>query len=109
MATKAKVGKVECLETFIVTLGARPVEWRKAIVRDRHTGQLAEVNLTEYEPLVEEDPGVSYCFKRGGRCAPTIQPCSQSRPTSTRSTSDPCRASGTQAVANSRKAVKAAK
>jgi hypothetical protein len=41
MATKTEVGKVECLETFIVTLGARPVEWRKAIVWDRHTGQLA--------------------------------------------------------------------
>jgi len=65
MATKAKVGKVECLETVCITLGAKPPVFQKAIVRDRHTGQLAEVELNEYPPIDEGDIGTSYTFKRG--------------------------------------------
>jgi hypothetical protein len=46
-----KVGKVECREAFVGTIGARPPEWQKALVRDRHSGQLAEVTLHELPPI----------------------------------------------------------
>jgi hypothetical protein len=63
--TKTKIGKVECREAFVGVIGARPPEWRKTLVRDRHSGQLAEVTLTELPPIDEGDPGVSHVFRRG--------------------------------------------
>jgi hypothetical protein len=48
MPTKTKIGKVECREAFVGVIGARPPEYRTAIVRDRHTGQLAEVVPTSF-------------------------------------------------------------
>jgi hypothetical protein len=63
--TKSKIGKVECREAFVGVIGARPPEWRTALVRDRHSGQLAEVTLTELPPIDEGDDGVTFCFKRG--------------------------------------------
>jgi hypothetical protein len=56
--TKTTIGKVECREAFVGVIGARPPEFRTAIVRDRHTGQLAEVTLNELPPIDEGDPGV---------------------------------------------------
>jgi hypothetical protein len=63
--TKAKVGKVEARAACVITVGARPVTYRKVIVRDRHTHQLVEVELHEAEPLDFGDPGRSYAFSRG--------------------------------------------
>jgi hypothetical protein len=66
-STKTKRKKVECRETCVVIVGARPPEYRKVIVRDRHSGMLAEVSLapSEAPPLDEGDEGRSYVFKRG--------------------------------------------
>lgn len=60
--TKAKVGKVEAREHCVITVGARAPVYRTAIVRDRHTKQLVEVQLHEAPPLDEGDPGRSYAF-----------------------------------------------
>jgi hypothetical protein len=43
---------------------ASPVEWQKRIVRDRHTGKLAEIDLHEFPPVREAELGRSYVFKR---------------------------------------------
>lgn len=63
--TKPKIRKLECREAFVGVIGARPPEWRKALVRDDRTGQIAEVTLNELPPIDEGDPGVSYVFRRG--------------------------------------------
>ena len=64
--TKAKgTGKVEAIADCVVTVGARAPVYRKAIVRDRHTRQLVEVELHEAEPLDSGDAGRSYAFSRG--------------------------------------------
>jgi hypothetical protein len=52
-------------ETCVITVGARPVEWQKRIVRDNHTGKLAEIDVHELEPVDEGDLGRSYVFTRG--------------------------------------------
>lgn len=72
MATKAKTGKVKAREACVVVVGARPPEFRKVIVRDRHTGLLAEVELapSESPPIDEGDEGHTYVFRRGEEVDP---------------------------------------
>jgi hypothetical protein len=59
----------EARKAVVVTVGARPPIFRTTIVRNRHTGKLAEVPLAPMEapPLDEGDVGRSYVFKRGER------------------------------------------
>ena len=65
-ATKEKVGRVRAIHACVVTVGARPVEWQKRIVRDRHSGKLVEIDMNpELPPLDEGDLGQSYAFARG--------------------------------------------
>ncbi len=64
---KKKVQWVQAKETFVGVLDARPVEWHRRIVRNRHTGKLEEIDIHELGPKVEEVLGTSYCFKRGER------------------------------------------
>ena len=47
-------------------VGARAPVYKTVIVRNRHTGQLAEVELRppEAEPLDPGDGGMTYVFKR---------------------------------------------
>jgi hypothetical protein len=52
-------------EACAITVGARPIEWQKRIVRDRHTGKLAEIDVHELPPVDEGDLGRSYVFTRG--------------------------------------------
>lgn len=52
--TSTDTGWMEATETFLFVLDAKQPEYRVEVVRDRHTGQLAEVPLTEYPPI---DPG----------------------------------------------------
>ena len=52
-------------ETMVVVVGARPIEYRKAMVRDRKTDQIVEVELNEAPPLDPGDEGVPYAFKAG--------------------------------------------
>lgn len=52
-------------ETCCVTVGARPIEYQRRIVRDMRTGKLAEIDVHEL-PLVDEgDLGRSYVFTKG--------------------------------------------
>jgi hypothetical protein len=53
-------------EACVITVGARAPVYEKAIVRDRRTGKLAEVDLNPERPPVDEgDPGRFYVFRRG--------------------------------------------
>jgi hypothetical protein len=64
MTTK-KVGKVECRNACVITVGARPIEWQQRIVRNRHTGRLEEIPVTELPPVDPGDERRFYAFKRG--------------------------------------------
>jgi hypothetical protein len=59
-----KVGKLEVRENCVITIGARPIRYQKRIVRDRHTGKLAEIDIHELPPEDEGDLGVSYAFAK---------------------------------------------
>ncbi len=58
-------GKVKAREAIVVVVGARPPEFQKRIVRNRHTGKLVEVELHELLPVDEGDLGRPYAFARG--------------------------------------------
>jgi hypothetical protein len=64
-STKGKVGKVEAREACVITVDARPVVWQRRIVRNRHTGRLEEIPVTELPPVDAGDEGRFYAFKRG--------------------------------------------
>jgi hypothetical protein len=70
---------LQCTTAFAWNRGARPPEWRKAIVRDRHTGQLAEVPLTELEPIDPGDPGETIIVAKGERL-PSTHPAVVAKP-----------------------------
>lgn len=63
--TKTKTDMVVTKEACVITVGARPIEWQRRIVRDRHTGKLAEIDIHELPPVDEGDLGRSYTFTRG--------------------------------------------
>jgi hypothetical protein len=66
MATKAP-SKVKAREAIVVVVGARPPVYKTALVRNRHTGLLAEVEMQppEADPLDPGSMGRSYVFKAG--------------------------------------------
>jgi hypothetical protein len=70
MATKEATKKLEAKETIVIVVGARPIEYQKKIVRNRHTGKLVEIDLHEAPPVDEGDEGTSYVFKRGEKVWP---------------------------------------
>ena len=66
MTAATKVGRVRAIHACAITVGARAPVYETAIVRDRHTGKLAEVELNPEKPPIDEgDPGRLYVFKRG--------------------------------------------
>jgi hypothetical protein len=56
---------MQAREAVVITVGARAPVYRTAIVRNRHTGQLDEVELNEFAPIDPGDEGRWYVFKRG--------------------------------------------
>lgn len=60
-----KSGWLEATETFVAVFDARPKKYRMVIVRDRHTGKLAEVPLTELPPEDEGSEGRDLLVKKG--------------------------------------------
>jgi hypothetical protein len=52
-------------EACVIVVGARPIEYQKKIVRDRHTMKLVEIDLHDAPPVDEGDPGVTYVFRKG--------------------------------------------
>jgi hypothetical protein len=70
MATKEATKKLEAKEAIVIVVGARPIEYQKKIVLNRHTGKLVEIDLHEAPPVDEGDEGTSYVFKRGEKVWP---------------------------------------
>lgn len=63
MATKDS-GLVVAREAVVITVGAKPVEYHTADVRNQRTGEIVEgVPLTEAEPKDPGDEGIPYAFK----------------------------------------------
>lgn len=60
---------LQAREPVVVIVGARAPVYRKVVVRDRHTGRLAEVPLAPCEapPLDPGDEGKAYGFRAGER------------------------------------------
>jgi hypothetical protein len=46
-------------------LGGRPIQYQRRIVRDRRTGQYAEIDVHELPPIDPGDEGVPYAFRQG--------------------------------------------
>jgi hypothetical protein len=70
MTTKTSMEPVwmQAREAVVITVGARAPTYEKAIVRDRHTGQLHEVELNPERPPIDPgDEGRWYVFKKGER------------------------------------------
>jgi hypothetical protein len=68
MATKTEAAprvKMKAKQAIIVCVGARPIEYQRRIVRDRHTGKLAEIDVHELPPVDEGDLGRDYAFAKG--------------------------------------------
>ena len=66
-STEEKPRWLQAREAVHVVVGARAPVYEVATVRDRHTGQLAEVPLTEFPPLDPGTEGIGYTFRRGER------------------------------------------
>lgn len=62
--TREAMRKVEAVQACVVVVGARPPEFRKQIVHSNRTGQLAEVDLTEFAPIDPGDEGITYVFSK---------------------------------------------
>ncbi len=70
--------KVAAIDAIVVTVGARPIEYQKRIVRDRHTGRLVEIDHHELPPLDPGDEGIPYAFKAGEKVRsdhPAVEAC----------------------------------
>jgi hypothetical protein len=65
--TEEKPRWLQAREAVCVIVGARAPVYETAIVKDRHTGRLAEVPLTEYPPADPGSLGMTYVFRRGER------------------------------------------
>jgi hypothetical protein len=68
-ASEKKPRWLQAREAVVVIVGARAPVYRTVIVRDRKTGQLAEVPLAPIEapPIDEGDEGRPYVFSKGER------------------------------------------
>jgi hypothetical protein len=64
MATKTG-DKVQAREACVIVVGARPIEYQRRIVRDRHTCKLAEIDMHELPPVDPGSEGIGYAFKAG--------------------------------------------
>jgi hypothetical protein len=70
-STDTNTGWLEATETFLFVLDARQPEYRVEVVRDRRTGKLAEVPLTEFPPLHEGSEGRVFLVTKGELYLPT--------------------------------------
>jgi hypothetical protein len=66
-ASKETPGEMKALDAFVLCIGAKAPVYRTAVVRDRHSGRLAEVPLTELPPTDPGSTGMLYAFRRGER------------------------------------------
>jgi len=72
MARTAKKGTLVATEAIVIVVGARPLKYQRRKVRDRRTGDLVEIDMTDpgWEPEDPGDDGIPYVFRVGQRIAP---------------------------------------
>jgi len=64
MPTKTRT-KVQARQACVITVGATPIVYEKRIVRDRHSGKLAEIDIHELPPVDPGHEGTAYVYKKG--------------------------------------------
>ena len=72
MARQQKKGTLVSTEAIVIVIGARPIEYQRRKVRDRRTGDMVEIDMTDpaWEPKDPGDDGVPYVFRVGQRIHP---------------------------------------
>jgi hypothetical protein len=72
MARAAKKGTLVATEVICIVVGARPVKYQRRKVRDRRTGEMVEIDMTDpsWEPEDPGDDGVPYTFRVGQKIWP---------------------------------------
>lgn len=72
MARIARRGTLVATEAIVIVVGARPVKYQRRNVRDRRTGDMVEIDMTDpgWEPEDPGDDGVPYVFRVGQRIHP---------------------------------------
>jgi hypothetical protein len=63
--------RLQAKEAIVVVVGARPIEYQKRIVRDRHSGKLAEIDLHEFPPWMRATRARPLPSSAGRRCEQT--------------------------------------
>ena len=68
-----KRGTLVATETVVIVVGARPIKYQRHKVRDRRTGEMVEIEMTDpaWEPEDPGDDGVPYVFRVGQRIHPS--------------------------------------
>ena len=69
MARIAKKGTLVATEAIVIVVGARPVKYQRREVRDKRTGNMVEIDMTDpgWEPEDQGDDGIPYVFRVGQR------------------------------------------
>jgi len=72
MARVPKKGTLVATEAIVIVVGARPIKYERRKVRDRRTGDMVEIDMTDpsWEPEDPGNDGVPYVFRVGQRCHP---------------------------------------
>lgn len=52
-------------DTICITVGARPIQYKRATVWDRRRSEPVEIDIHEAEPIDPGDDGISYTFRAG--------------------------------------------
>lgn len=66
-------------QSIVIAVGASPVKYRTAVVRDRRKDEMVEVPLHMAKPLEEENVGTHYVFASGER-VPADHPAVKAKP-----------------------------
>jgi hypothetical protein len=72
MARIGRKGTLVATEAIVIVVGARPVKYQRREVRDRRTGNMVEIDMTDpgWEPADPGDDGVPHVFRVGQRIHP---------------------------------------
>lgn len=66
-------GMLVATEAIVIVVGARPIKYQRSQVRDRRTGEMKEIDMTDpgWEPEDPGDAGVPYVFRPGQKIHPS--------------------------------------
>jgi hypothetical protein len=73
MARPRSKGTLVATEAIVIVIGARPIKYQRSKVRDRRTGEMVEIDMTDpgWPPEDPGDDGVPYVFRPGQKIHPS--------------------------------------